>query len=526
MHVSFLYENIFPYTTTTPWNKCTLLILTSAVPLTVHKAKSRRIYFTWHVSVMQQQRRGKRAKVYFPWYSLVFSLVAILFSVFLYVLDRGPALPPWGGKFESIDCHSVELESYKDRGGFIDLRFRSLPSVEYPPEYLPHFLSVQIETPPTKMQYSGDHITNITRTNDHIQFSVVHTWAGPSTITARCLNNKPMVLSGDLSDITNWVPEYSRSDHPGNDHAKFHDVCLEYEKFLYFVQIKGDRPAVPFDNESLRFEMLKWPLEAYRKHKNVSQTQRVCFLVAPLEKVTWKMMVLTMIPLAVSVERNSVATKKNRDPLFIFRKQIPAGAPDALKLLSPSAPVTLDDIMCFDTLLMTATYSTMTIERLENSLKMGVRALRKLVLVDKNESSSSEPTIAIAENLWDVLEGPIKERLPNIRCERVGTGEEHVDKLRETVGRSSILIGDHISSLIHMAWLNESATVLDVTPQEYACNPWAEDMAKDIGLSYRSMFKGSNCMCANFECYPMKGQEPMASDYDIVVDEVVKIMSS
>jgi hypothetical protein len=120
--------------------------------------------------------------------------------------------------------------------------------------------------------YSSDDITNITRDSSHIRFSLVHTWAGPSRITIQCLHNAPQEFEGTLADIVNYVPQYNRSDFPGMDHAKFREVCLKYEKFLYFVQIMGERPAVPFDDESLRFEMLKWPLDAYLKHKNVNMT--------------------------------------------------------------------------------------------------------------------------------------------------------------------------------------------------------------------------------------------------------------
>jgi hypothetical protein len=88
------------------------------------------------------------------------------------------------------------------------------------------------------------------------------------------LDNRPQKLEGNLSHIVNFIPQYSGSDFPGTDHTKFRDVSLEYEKFLHFVQISGNRPSVSFDDEALRFEMLKWPLDAYLKQKNVKMTHR------------------------------------------------------------------------------------------------------------------------------------------------------------------------------------------------------------------------------------------------------------
>lgn len=465
----------------------------------------------------RQKRRSRKAS--FPCSTLAFSFAAVLIAMVLYTTDKGPPLPPWDKTFKSIDCHSVELESYNDRGGFIDLTFRSSPSVEYPPEYLPHFLSLEIETPPTIMRYSGDQITNITRTENHIQFSVIHTWAGPSTIKSRCLNNPGLVLTADLKDITNWIPEYSRSDHPSFDHAKFRDVCLEYEKFLYFVQVKGDRPAVPFDGESLRFEMLKWPLEAYLKHKNVSMTHRECFLVAPLEKIAWKMTLGTLIPLAASVDKHAKSEKTK--PLFVFRKQIPENAA-ALNVLGPCDTVKLQDIMCFDMLVMTSTYSSLTPERIESALRAGAQSLQKL---GKSENSQELTSIVIADNLWDAVEYQIKERLPHVRRERLDVGEENIERVREKVRRAKVLIGDHISSLINMVWLSKGATVIDATPEEYACNPWAANMAKELGIGYKAMFAKPECVCGTFSCYPMKTEPGRSRDFDAVVEEAVKIVS-
>ena len=66
---------------------------------------------------------------------------------------------------------SITFKSFKDRSGQIDFKFSTLPSIEYPPEYLPHFLSIKIETGPVTMRYSGDEIENISRSETEIDFS-------------------------------------------------------------------------------------------------------------------------------------------------------------------------------------------------------------------------------------------------------------------------------------------------------------------------------------------------------------------
>jgi hypothetical protein len=453
---------------------------------------------------------------------MLFTLVSILLAFVLKFVDRGPPLPPFGDAFTSIDCHSVKFESYNDRGGFLDFHFAVRPSVEFPPEYLPHFLSIKIETPPTTMSYSGEEITNITRDAHHISFSVVHTWAGPSTITAQCLHNPPQSLTGTLSDIMHYVPHFSRSDHPGLDHAKFRDVCLEYEKFLYFVQVTGHRPAVPFDDESLRFEMLKWPLDAYLKHKNVNMTLRTCFLVAPLDKTLWKMVLLTLIPLAISVEGN--AKLPADPPLFIFRKEVPPAAPAVLRLFSFSKPVKLDDIMCFDTLLMTSTFSKLNDKesRIRRALELDLGPLRRRV----PGFDAIPGRVILAENLWDMLEFHIKDRFPQIELIRLNATDNFTATIA-AVGSAAVLIGDHISSLVHMLWLNANGTtVFDLTHQDYACNPWAQNMAQRIAIGYRS-FTGnkSNCRCANFGCYLTRPAAPTVPGLEPILQELGKVLN-
>jgi hypothetical protein len=459
------------------------------------------------------EEKSRKSSSSFGWSTMIFTLISIILVIIFNSMDKGPPLPPFGQDFTSIDCHAVTFDRYTDRSGFLDFSFRVKPSVENPPEYLAHFITIKIQTPPTTMAYSGDHITNITRNSNEIGFSIVHTWAGPSTFTAQCLHNPPQTLTGQLKDIVNYVPEYSRSDTPGIDNAKFKDVCLEYEKFLYFVQVSGDRPAVPFDNEQLRFEMLKWPLEAYLKHKSVSMTHRTCYLVAPLEKSTWKMILLTMIPLAVSVARNSGEKDK---PLFIFRKVIPDHAAENLKLLSPDLPVKLADIMCFDTLLMTTTYSRLhdRDDRIKRALDLDLRPLRQ-----KLPASPTDPkTIVLCENLWDALEFRLKEAFPDRNIVKLASDDTMMQAIAK-VRAAAVFIGDHISSLIHMLWLNEGALVIDLTPGEYSCFDWAEALAQKISMRYVGMLHG-DCKCHDFMCYSRTPLPLSVVDYDAIFKEI------
>ena len=464
-----------------------------------------------------QDRPPKKKAGFF---SKVFTLVSIFLVIILSYTDKGPPLPPFRQDFESFDCHLIEFERFRDRNGQLDFFFRTAPSVEYPPEYLPHFINISIETGPVSISYSGDQIENVTRTSHEISFSIDHTFAGESRITASCLHGKAKTLEGTLGDIVIHKPQYSTSDSPGYDHAKFHDVCLEFEKFLYFVTVVGKRPPVDFDDGTLRFEMLKWPLENYLRHKKVEMMKMTCFLVAPINKTPWKCILLTLIPLALSVKRNE---NNPNNVLFIFRKQVPSNAADVIGFLSKNVPVKLDDIMCFPTLLMTNTYENFdpAFNRINEMLDMDLRPLRENI-----ERSKTVPrTIVIAENLYPLLENDLKN-LSDVSLAKLKENDNLKAAIR-MVSSANIFIGDHISYLMHAIWLNSnSSTVIDLTKKEYICNHWLKKLSKKIGINYVSFEnEDDKCECKDFRCYPFSPVQPEI-DKEKVIKEVKRILNS
>lgn len=448
----------------------------------------------------------------------LFSFMCICLTFILAIRDKGPPLPPFDDNFSSFDCHSIFFQGYTDREGQIDFRFSTLPSVEYPPEYLPHFLSIQIETGPIKMKYSGDDIENISRTSTDITFSIYHTFAGDSIFTAQCLNNQPQTMGGHLKDIVIHKPQYSTSDNSGIDSAKFHDVCLEYEKFLYFVTISGDGPPVPFDDTTLRFEMLKWPLDAYLNHKKVTVQKKTCYLVAPTDKKPWKLILLTLIPLAISVSKNS---PNPNDALFIFRNNVPENAQSALRFLSPNPPVVLDPIMCFPTLLMTATHEKFDKKkkRINEMLDLDLQPLRSKI----KRSPILSGKICLAQNLAGVLENAISTAFPDYPLYILKT-EETPENAADLVSSSHIFIGDHITSLIHIIWMNPSSHVIDATNKDYACNKWAEKLAHKLGVNYKAIHDDDQCQCQDFDCYLTKVSAATQVDVDKVLDAIRSVI--
>jgi hypothetical protein len=241
--------------------------------------------------------------------------------------------------------------------------------------------------------------------------------------------------------------------------------------------------------------------------------------VAPIPRQGWEIVLLTLIPLAHSVERNIASGEQ---PLFIFRKGVPENAIKNLKVLSSSEPVKLDDIMCFDTLLMTATYSKLNNRenKIKFALESDIEPLRKRI----KSAAVDEKKIAISENLWDALEFRIKERFTECQLVRIPAGDAVADIAVE-VASARLLIGDHIASLIHMVWMT-GGTVIDLSPDEIACNDWAQKFAQKVGLEYRKIETKRQCSCNDWKCYPPKPTAPGILEYDEIIAEMEKVLAA
>ena len=454
----------------------------------------------------------KPSKVLLSYYTLFFPVLALFLSFVLYSFDKGPPAPPWGGRFESIDCHSVKFESLDDRGGAIDFFFTNGPSIEYPPEYLPNFLSVEITTGAATLEYNGDFVRNLSTPKGRISFSVNHTWSGMSTINVKCLGTTLAQLEVDIKPGDAVDANYSRSQAMGDNITKFQNVCIEHGKFLYFSEVAGTRGPVHMHGGDFRFEILKWKQGPYMLHKSVNITKGMSFLVAPFPDTLWETVALTVIPLKAAVS----SSQGEGERVAVMRNQVPPSAGDVMNYVGIQKTVLLDDIMCFDTLVVTETYSRTTADNLQHALAAASRGLRQ------QAEARGGRKIVIADNLWDQFHGRLSNQVKRISCVRL-TGDQSFAEIRRDVSEARLLVGNHISSLIYMMFLHPGASVLDLTPKKYACNTWARTMAEKLNLKFVSMFGNRKCECPNFSCYDMNRFSSDGEDYNVIMEEAIRL---
>lgn len=428
-------------------------------------------------------------------YGWIFAIASIIVAIGLGAIDKGPPLPPWKDDFDSFDCHSVEFDRLQDRNGFLDFVFKASPSIEYPPEYLPHFISLNIRTRDATMKYSGDFMTNHSRTESNLQFSLEHPFAGESEFDIKCLKRHLKSFKQNLNEITHYTIDYSRSQVPYDDYAKFNDVCLEYEKFLFFTPIKGDHPSVKFDQGSMRFELLNMRLKDYLAHKKVSMTNGNSFLVAPFSDDIAHMILFSLGPLARSVKRNS-----ENPALVVIRKREQPGYNPIFQKFSGKPSVKLADIMCFQTLLMTSTFSNVgsSYNLYDQELELDFKPVRERftsVPITKNK-------IALTSDLHVHLEA-VKNACKE--CEVIEYNMTNLFEVVEKVQDANILIGNHLGNLAASVFLAPNATVINASPQEFICNEKIKKFITNMGLSYIPITENTDgCSCKEFRCYPPK----------------------
>ena len=137
------------------------------------------------------------------------------------------------------------------------------------------------------------------------------------------------------------------------------DVCIEYEKFLYFNDFPAYLNELYFDNKTFRFEFLQYPFSAYVKMKNVTVHDNVSFLISPFHKIPWKQLFFNVNPIAYELNKRLFAFPDKIQ--FVFRDDPDMAAAPILSLFSSRNLTKIEDIHCFSNLVITETDSDIPI---------------------------------------------------------------------------------------------------------------------------------------------------------------------
>lgn len=456
--------------------------------------------------------------IYYTFSKFTLPVISLCFYLLIYMLDKGPTLPPFSQETESIDCNSLSYKNYSIHDGVIDFYLHQKETINFPPEYVPHFISLYtINNENISMEYKKAYLKNMSLINGTIKFTLSYPISSEIIVFFKCLDKDFAQQRVTLTEVNETDDNtFSTKVSSATDFARMTNVCFENTKFLFFTPVPGYSETIPFNQTKIRFEVLAMHLDSYLKMKNVSRTNETSFLIPPLDPIPWKSMLFNLLPISLSLESlNESITRKFH---FLFREAPLKGSFDVIKRFSTITPVKIKDIQCFKKILLPRSVSNYypNTESIEVALSQNFTYLRSIF----PKTGIQKRKIVLSSNLEDILK-PIIEEI----CEEcdlsILQSSTSVTNAADISHSAQIFIGNHFYNLVNMIWLTPNKTVLiDATPSKYACSRWAEVYSKFNNITYYRVNKISeSCNCTNFECYPKiifgNGENSEKPDVDI-----------
>jgi hypothetical protein len=432
---------------------------------------------------------------------LAFTLACSVFALICYIFDSGPLLPPFPPSFDSLDCRSIHFQQYTTRYGAIDIQCSADTPVEFPQEYLPHFLHAWLHLGEQVIHYPRQHFVNMSLVNQTINLTITPPISGNLEIELKCLENEIVRFETAFTDVNLTIDDYhSVMLEQGANGTRFQTVCTEDDKILFFNQGGGYSKPIKFNgDDQLQFEFLGWLVTAYCSNKNITRTNETSFIIPPFDPIAWKSILFNLMPIANAIKAN--ADGEFRKFNFFFKDLPPKGSTEIIKRFSVQNPSKLKPSACYKKLIVPDSRSRVPPDSsadIKRALISNFTSLRNTF--PKNAVPQNK--IVLADSI-SYLQSFFTETFPNWPVAILGSHYD-VGKAADLVVTGNVLVGNHISNLVHMIWMKPNRSALiDLTPRNYACNRWVERFAVRNEIAYFDLDEDrSECRCMDFDCYP------------------------
>ena len=450
--------------------------------------------------------------------SAIFTCVAAtIFTIVFLISDKGPPKPPFDDSFSSIDCNDIMFRNVVDRGGKLDFLLNTKPTVEYPIEYLPYFIRIQIANEDGfSLNYNSSNIRNADQLDGILKFSIDHGFSGNCVIAVFCLKKKLHQENYELKMVNSFNNDLSHFNHIPNTAISLHKTCFEYEKILFFYDFVGIYKKFPFDDSAFNFEFLAWSIDSYLYYKNVTLMKETTFMIAPFNEEPWKQLLLNINPLAAEISRRPALKPDNTH--IIYRGEPDSIGAEFLPKFTSLNVTKLEDIQCFSDIVMTRTFYGVSVR---NESVMDNAILENCSLTkEKFERSDLRKGRIVCQNRFY---NEISERMKD--CEVISLDPNMpLIEAAKLVSSAEVLVGDHISILCHSIWLRKSAKVIDITARKYACNRWIDKYSKNVDAKIISLYNQTKCECPTFSCYPETVENQFGIDFNNLANLIRKEM--
>lgn len=468
--------------------------------------------------------KKKRTNLYdFKFSKSFVPLISFIIYLCIYFLDKGPTIPPFSPDTESIDCSSLSYNNYSIHDGVIDFFLHQKETINFPPEYIPHFLSLYtVNHENVSMEYKKSFLKNMSLINNTIKFTLSYPISSEIIVIFKCLGKdfaQERLILKEVNETDDHI--YSTKGSSGVNYAKMTNVCFEKTKFLFFTPVPGYSETIPFNQTRIRFEVLEMRLDSYLKMKNISRTNETSFLVPPFDPVSWKSLLFNLLPISLSLETNNESLTRKFP--FLFREGPIRGSTEIIKRFSTIPPSKIKDIQCFKKILLPKSVSNFQPDTgmIEAALSQNFTYLRSVF----PKTGIQRKKIVLSSNLEKLLK-PIINEVCNDCDLSILKSNENVSNSADISHSAQIFIGNHFFNLINMIWLTPNRTALiDATPSKYSCFKWPEVFSKYNNISYYRVNKISEkCNCYNFECYPKTIFDGENDDLDVDIESFKKVL--
>lgn len=427
--------------------------------------------------------------------------IIFIFSIFIYIFDQGPAVPPFSSETNSIDCRYLSYYNYTLHDGVADFYFNLTETLNFPPEYIPHFISLYtINNENVAMEFEKKDLKNMSLINGTIKFTLQYPISGQLFVRFDCLKKEFATQKLTLVDINDTDDEtFSTKGFSGIDLVRMKNVCFEKKKFLFFSHQAGYSKSIPFNQTQIPFEIIHWQLPFYLHSKNVSRTNITSFLLPPFDLVPWKSLLFNLFPIASSIEANNETDSKNL--LFYFKETPVKNTIEILKRLSVKPASKILKIQCFKSIVFPSSYSHFTPSAVdvETALSRNFTFLRTAF----PKTTIQKKKVVVSSTVSKLLVPIMKEICSDCTIQTI-SAKSDVMKFADQVASAEIFIGNHLYHLFHMVWLTPNqSTLIDVSPSNYSCIKYPEIFCGIHNLSYyRVNPLSKECTSFNFDSYP------------------------
>ena len=448
---------------------------------------------------MEEEKIHKKTKTSF--YGLIFAIGALIFSFLAIIFDPGPVLPPFSKDFYSIDCETINFESYEVINQTLNLTFYTTEPVEYPVSYLPYFIKIYANATQYFFEFSRENTRNISKNGHNINMLIDLPVTGTYQLAFTCLKDP---IAYDEVNITNVVPDptnkTSSCPDPQDDVAVFENVCYDEGRIFFMSRMPGGYYPIHFFNTAVPVEVVPWEFQQYVEFKNISKIEETSFVLSKIETGWWQSILFTLNPLAESIRIHSEMPRYN----FYFENTIPKGSTDLLKRFPNKLGVKLTNGSCFKKLVFTGTKTGIDLSQeqlIRKALQKNFTQLRNIFISNIKKDSKR----IILPTCLSHLESDITAVCPDCEIYLLGPRLDIIS-VAEQVSRSKILIGNHLNNLVHAIWMGQNNTaVIDVSPSEdQVCINYAKDFVENLNISYFNVLddinKNQKCSCTTFSC--------------------------